>query len=478
MKKNAWILFTKEPIPGKTKTRLMPRFTPAQCADLQLVMLRDLAHTARELWGEVDLYLACADDSGPVLRRLFGSLGTFFPQEGTDIGTRMEYALTRVLNMGYEKVILTGSDIPELSEEEIRKAFDRLDIQDLVFGPSVDGGYYLVGVRGKQCPQVFDLPAYSHDKVLCDTLQLAEKRGYSVSLIDTLADLDTPEDFQALLERIQYSDTLKKKKIAACACRYARLSVIVPVYNEENTIVSMIEQMKTLRERSDSPCVPEILFADGGSTDGTRAILESYGNDPAYSDCFILLPTAKGRANQMNEGAAAAHGEYLLFLHCDSILPYDAEKEIRRVLRKTPTGCFGIRFAEAVRSTKKEQSAKKERSAGWVLLMKCCAVISNVRAYLGIPFGDQGIFLHKKIFLDLGMFPSLPIMEDYAFSRKRKRKHIRCEMTQHRIETSARRFTGRTLHAGKVMAQMQYLRYLYRKGTDIEEIARRYKDIR
>lgn len=223
-----------------------------------------------------------------------------------------------------------------------------------------------------------------------------------------------------------------------------KLSIILPVYNESKTIDTMLTQLEQL------PGDWEILFADGGSIDDT---IEKIGSR------YRVLRSPKGRANQMNHGAANASAEILWFVHCDSQLPRDAHEEISRAVEQgAQWGCFHIGF---------DYDGP---------FMGCNTYFSNRRARKGIAFGDQGIWVKKDVFDDMGGFPDLPIMEDYEFSLRMQRANIPICQLPGTIITSGRRYETRFPLI--TMWQMFHLRQLYRKGVDIQEIARRYKDIR
>lgn len=224
-----------------------------------------------------------------------------------------------------------------------------------------------------------------------------------------------------------------------------KISIIVPIYNEAATIKKMQNQLRMLSDEV------EVIFVDGGSCDNTVQLISEY---------FKVISSQKGRANQMNSGALASSGEVLFFMHCDSVLPNTAIKEIEAVMKNYDAGYFGIKF-----DTKN-------------LLMKCCQLMSNIRAKNGIIFGDQGIFIRKELFVKLGMFPSLPIMEDYQFALNAKQNNISFGKTKNKIVTSDRRFTGSNFHRLNIMYKMNKLRREYRNGADIQNIAKQYKDIR
>jgi len=222
------------------------------------------------------------------------------------------------------------------------------------------------------------------------------------------------------------------------------VSLIIPVYNEETTIAACIANLSSL-----SPA-PEVIFADGGSTDGTVDVIGGR---------YKVLRCEKGRANQMNAAAKEAAGDILFFSHCDSLLPPDCIQRILSAAKHGAVwGCFHIRFDGGA-------------------LMKCNGFMSDARARIfHVAFGDQGMFVKKALFERMGGFKAIPIMEDYDFSRRMKRKRIPFTLLPARISTSTRRYrAGRTLIT---MCRMWYLRLLFRAGADIDGIAKMYRDIR
>lgn len=223
-----------------------------------------------------------------------------------------------------------------------------------------------------------------------------------------------------------------------------KIAMIIPIYNESKTIGKMLNQLDTL------PGDWEILFADGGSSDDTLAQIAGR---------YPVLRCPKGRANQMNFAAEKGSSDVLWFIHCDSLLPEDAHSQIEEAVESgAKWGCFHIGF---------DYDGP---------FMGCNTYLSNCRARRGIAFGDQGIWVHKEIFASMGGFPDLPIMEDYEFSRRMKAAKVPITQLPGRIITSGRRYRGS--FPLLTMWKMFYLRCLYRSGVDIQEIARRYRDIR
>lgn len=227
----------------------------------------------------------------------------------------------------------------------------------------------------------------------------------------------------------------------------AAISIIIPTLDEARVIDALLAQLEPLR----NGC--EIVFVDGGSSDGTREAILDAG--------FRLVDTPRGRGTQLNAGARASSGEILFFLHADSALPPDPLGEIRRAMRGHRVGCFGVRF---------EPSS---------LLMLCCRLLSNFRCYVRrIMFGDQGIFIDRDLFFEVGGFPDLPLMEDYQFSLDLRARGFRPAPTRRRIATSSRRYGTTPASRIKTMLLMGRLRQMYREGTPVEEIARIYGQAR
>ena len=221
-----------------------------------------------------------------------------------------------------------------------------------------------------------------------------------------------------------------------------KISIIIPIYNESAKIDACLGELERLSGDF------EVLFADGGSTDDTLHRIP---------DRYRVIPCGKGRAVQMNTAAQEAAGDVLWFVHCDSKLPPDALAQIAGCSGQF--GCFHIGF---------DYDGP---------FMKCNTFMSNRRAIMDrIAFGDQGIWVRRDLFWAQGGFPELPIMEDYEFSRRMKHQRIRLHVLPGRIITSGRRY--QTGHPLKTMWSMVWLRHLYRSGVDIQEIARRYRDIR
>ena len=211
----AVIIFTKAPIPGTVKTRLSPPLSPDEAATLHGTLVLDAIERAKGLPGAA-LYIAGAPDiAHPFFKVLEGRYGArLLPQEGDDLGTRMSAAVQKAFELGHRRVILTGTDLPTLTRTHLTQALDHLNTHDVVLGPTADGGYYLIGVRGP-VPQLFQGIAWSTGGVLEETRKAAAAQGLSVALLPECHDLDTVEDLTAFIALIGKDKNLSKRTSGA-----------------------------------------------------------------------------------------------------------------------------------------------------------------------------------------------------------------------------------------------------------------------
>ncbi|MDR1801870.1 MAG: TIGR04283 family arsenosugar biosynthesis glycosyltransferase [Lachnospiraceae bacterium] len=468
--KTAIILFTRIPIPGRTKTRMQPFLSGNECAKLHKALLKDIITQCDKTKSDTYIYYAndgaafSSDNRGEELRPVFSILGEdriYQAQNGESLGDRMNNAITDVLKKGYWACIVIGSDVPGISAHDIKLAFRLLNSKDVVIGPADDGGYYLIGMK-KPHPPLFEGHTYGHGNVLREVVISAQQAYLSIDFLRKLSDLDIPGDIKKFLNNKSYiakSYSSKPGLLESHSAIYTKnflndieeirkgervigtISIIIPVYNEVKNVEKLMPMLQNLSG------VQEIIFADGGSTDGTVELIHNklkLKNVPK----FLLASSEKGRGPQQNAGVLESTGDILFFLHCDSILPRNAAAQIYKVMRKYKVGGFGIRFDSDN------------------ILMKIIALLSNLRISMrNIIFGDQGIFIERKLFFEMGGFPEIPFMEDYQLSLNLKKAGIKIGMTKSRIITSARRYPE---DAGGILKHSFWLfrlRRMYRNGN-------------
>lgn len=193
--KQAVILFTRVPIPGQTKTRLMPFLSGEACVMLHSDLIRNAYQACKGAEADILIYFT-PEDKADILKKLLGGTERFFPQKGEGLGERMSQAFKESFRLGYEKILLIGTDIPELTADILKNAFEALDAYDAVVHPTADGGYYLIGLKEAR-DDIWDVSHYGTNTVLQDTLLLLERAGLRVSTGQELSDIDTKEDLLA-----------------------------------------------------------------------------------------------------------------------------------------------------------------------------------------------------------------------------------------------------------------------------------------
>lgn len=199
--KRGLIVFAREPLPGTVKTRLAASVGDQAAAQLYESMLQDVLKTCRgQDDGETVIFWACEEDSLQRLAERYGFVSR--RQRPGDLGQRMQSAFAEMFGDGCELCCIIGSDAPDLPFSYIQEAYRLLETEqtDIVFGPSVDGGYYLLGMK-RVWPQLFTDISWSSADVLEQSLTAARDSGASVALLPEWHDIDTIEDLWAFQGR-------------------------------------------------------------------------------------------------------------------------------------------------------------------------------------------------------------------------------------------------------------------------------------
>ncbi len=210
------IIFAKEPLPGQVKTRLTPPFSPEMACRLYHCFLEDIIEETARLRG-MELALAYTP-AGAVgfFQSLAPPMAQLVAQEGRDLGERQAWALAWGFEAGYDVVLLRGSDTPDLPGEFMLEAVEKLAAgsAQVVLGPSRDGGYYLIGLKGLH-PRLFEGLAWSTGSVLADTLSRASELDLKVHLLPYWQDIDTYADLVDFLKRSHSSLRASRRSVRA-----------------------------------------------------------------------------------------------------------------------------------------------------------------------------------------------------------------------------------------------------------------------
>ena len=223
-----------------------------------------------------------------------------------------------------------------------------------------------------------------------------------------------------------------------------KLSVIVPMLNEAQALPGLLERLSPLLRNG-----TEVILSDGGSDDGSADIAERAG--------FTVVRAPRGRARQMNAGAAQTTGDVLLFLHADTQLPDGAE----------------IAVAQALAEGNRVWGRFDVRIDGRSPILRVVGSLMNVRSRLtGIATGDQAMFVKRPAFDAVGEFPDQPLMEDIELS-KRLLKRSRPACIVLRVTTSGRRWETRGVW--RTILLMWRLRWNYWRGVPAQRLAETYR---
>jgi len=225
------------------------------------------------------------------------------------------------------------------------------------------------------------------------------------------------------------------------------ISIIIPCLNEAAGIVGALEALQPLRRRG-----TEVIVVDGGSSDDSAALASPLADR--------VLTATRGRASQMNAGAAIARGSVLFFLHADCALPAGADHSI----------------IEGLAASGRQWGRFDVRLEGASPLLHVIAFMMNWRSRLtGIATGDQGLFMTRGLFTAAGGFPAIALMEDIALSRVLK-LHGAPLCLRERISASGRRWEERGVL--RTMVLMWRLRFAYFLGANPADLALRYDSAR
>lgn len=225
------------------------------------------------------------------------------------------------------------------------------------------------------------------------------------------------------------------------------ISVIVPVYNEEEIIEETLDQFLLVPKKQ-----VEVIVVDGGSSDKTKKIVQQWNEK--HSRVTFFQSKRKGRAAQMNEGAAKATGDILVFVHADTMLCEGVYDELRNLPKRVVGGACQIRFQES----------------SWELW--CINVYSNLRAKLfGMYHGDQAMFVRRNVFEKIGGFADVVLMEDVMLSET-----LRHVGKTNQLSSCAMTSARRILHTGIVKSIGIYflIKSLYRFGVSPARLAKIY----
>jgi len=196
---NALAVMAREPVAGRVKTRLTPELTPRDAALLYQAFLRDTLGKVGSLPGVRPVVAYTPDTAEEYFRRIAPRHALLLSQQEGDLGERLEHVSSELFHLGFSRVVIVGSDSPDLPRDYLELAFLRLVSHDLVLGPCDDGGYYLIGLSCRPEHVLFTGIPWSSSMVFETTLRKAKSMEMSVAILPGWHDIDTLKDLQTLL---------------------------------------------------------------------------------------------------------------------------------------------------------------------------------------------------------------------------------------------------------------------------------------
>jgi uncharacterized protein len=384
------IFFLKAPRVGFVKTRLARECGADRAAEIYSALAEAQGRRIPPGW-KSEIHFAPADAEAE-MRGWLGNQYVFRPQADGDLGGRLIAGFGSALAGNGGPVIAIGGDCPDLDAACLEEASHSLRTSDVVLGPAIDGGYYLIGLNHPQPELFIDVP-WSTPEVLGVTQERARLAGLRYHLLAPKSDID---------DAVAWRNYEMRERLRSA------LTVIVPTLNEAARIQHNLETTRAALPGA------RVIVVDGGSTDATATLARSAGAEVVHA--------GRGRGVQLAAGAAPATTEWLLFLHADTTLPSNAGNVIETFMSRpgAQIATFRLRFDHA----------------GWFLRV-CCWFTRCDSVFT--RFGDQGILVRREFYYALGGFPAWPLFEDVELLRRARRK-ARVVSLPAAVTTSARRF--------------------------------------
>lgn len=200
------IIFSRYPQPGKTKTRLIPALGIEGAANLQRQMTEFTLSKVKKIQesAAISFEIRFAGGDLQLMQNWLGTELNYQLQGEGDLGKRMENSFLNAFNKGAQQVVIIGIDCPDVNAEVLAQAFEKISNCDLLLGPAVDGGYYLIGLK-RAITELFINIDWGTSKVLQQTVDIAQQLSLSVGYLPTLADVDRPEDLP-IWQEISYKE--------------------------------------------------------------------------------------------------------------------------------------------------------------------------------------------------------------------------------------------------------------------------------
>ncbi|MCB9732938.1 MAG: TIGR04283 family arsenosugar biosynthesis glycosyltransferase [Deltaproteobacteria bacterium] len=446
--RGAVVLVVKPPRAGEVKTRLGAAFGDDAAAALAAAFLADTLATVRTLDAEVVVATTADALPGPIAPEAAGL--RHMSQGDGDLGARLASIVQRTI-ADHPWILLIGADSPGMPRENYCSAIRALEGgAEAVLGHALDGGFWLLGLR-RAPAGLFDGIPWSAPATGAAMAARLRALGLAVTTVAPWFDVDEPRDLAHLHQLIAAGRVEAPRTAEAlwpvARPRPARLAAVVPALEEEARVGALARRLVA------DPAIDEVIVVDGGSADGTVAAAREAG--------AAVVVGPRGRARQMNAGAALAAADALVFVHADVTPPSDLGARVLDALsdRRNVGGAF-VTWTSL------------EGAPSWLgPLVHLADVRSRVTR---LPYGDQAMFARRRDFEAVGGFPDQPLMEDLELSLRLSRRG-RLPRLRPPVEVSGRRLAAAPLRTTLIWNTFPTL---YRRGVPPALLARLYRAVR
>lgn len=442
------VIFCRRPALGSGKQRIAATMGRQKALELSRLLLATTLEDAAEWAGPV--IISPANQSDRLWAQALLPGATVIPQPEGNLGDRIGHIEKQIRQRGGERIIFIGSDSPALNPAAITEAAERLRTNEFVFIPAKDGGVTLMG-SAMPWPPLEHLP-WGTASLFAALMECCDDRASRICVLPTGFDIDTEGDLAGTPALLRNDNRPARQQL----CRWIssldlpdrgheqprRISVVIPVLNDNAALANLLNRISEL-----DPGVDEVIVVEGSMQEKCRDLAVAHG--------AAHLTEEANRGAQLIAGARAASGDILWFLHADSIPPVDAVAHIKmHLLAGHCSGYFRFRFDGA-------------RSLGKKLLETAI----NWRTKVGVPYGDQGLFVTREAYAEAGGHRAIPLFEDVSLV-KSLRRQFSCQNLDATMSVSSRRWERdgwltRSLHN-------RWLAMAYSLGVAPEKLANQY----
>lgn len=386
------VVFCKRPKAGVGKQRIAAQLGESAALEVSSLLLDAALEDAAAWPGRVVIAPADAADAAWAGSLLPGA--EVVPQEGTNLGDRINHVDAAVRETGGETVLVIGSDAPGLNAAVVEAARHALDTHDVVLVPATDGGVILLGCR-TPWPRLGNLP-WETDRLGAALERRCREAGLSVALLEPGHDIDYWEDLLTARGSLVADERPARTALTEWIDRRSAISIVVPVRDDTAALRELLTRVTPRLQSHD-----EVIVVDARQSADCRSACEHFG--------AIYQSQAGHRGERLNAGARVARNPILWFLHADAEPHPAATDKIRRTVawagkRHTVGGFFRFRFSGP---------------RTWVKRLLEAAI--NFRTRTGTPYGDQGLFMSSEAFQAAGGFASTPLFEEVELVKRLRR---------------------------------------------------------